>query len=1652
MKLVYLLNSVLLLACNVAALSSDLMPIELLNLEIESQTVDTYSGDTSEIENRLVALDKLSAQCEGHEYISGDVQILHLKVVTAMLLGRDELLNEWQHEYAGKVETSIEYGLLNWELYYKSLELILSIYINGFERFRSSLEDLIIRSEIAGASAIQSVLLLEIISHADEQEDEEYITELDESLHKDDNLSVDLSYFNYLLLVGNYYASLDSTERALKNYSQADSVATRIGLNRFSRSTQFLSHLIKTENLPLSPDDLTLSLDYIEEMMQHEFLGDVSSEVLRVADSHITYEHYTEAEELLINCLQHLEEEFVQSKHYLDNVASSRYVQMRSTVSTDEMQAEMYYLLYNKLAVCQAWQGKVDQFFENMDIAVEYAKDLGYSEWVLSTYLEVVHTCDAIQNWQFWTLYIERACITVETIDDDDCTYPPCKVYWQLRILELYIDQGFLSVDARNFNRAIQLAENTLLRAKATDNMQYLYEALLATATLHNLANNQSSKAYSLFKGADSLSTHHDLVTNYSWEQCAWPLYVQFKDFTRLRNEISEHFDHFLQEEDYRYIVKDLLVQWYAWVCLQTSEDRDWDVYYRMIDQLYSLVETEDLTTTLNLKMWCAYLYSEFLKSSSSEGILNFDGRTQSIFEGYRKIRPEDLDEFDWDMILDYLDVGLSLLRYLSQVAFEDYHELLLTIEPVVWDANDLERDSWFLQFVYGTNGWFDDQLYKKYVTRILSYELCSTRLENRFFYAGYLHSLGDISQAIEEYKIALLESKQLSLMYHEVEILTALGGCYRDNRQTALAKRRLMEAKDLAKEIGYSGYFDTIYCELFDDVLTIDDDNYLEVLRSYLVNSSTQNLPLGQIQALGSLVHYYSQPQFTDSEKLIDYMNQGFHLRKVLFNSGSELRYFFFLDKCLDAIDISPQLIPFVLNYFSGAVVSDERIVEICENLEFFKDADLGDIIEENRQQFPFVYLNVLDAQDYLRSVFDGRYLQTDQFRQRLAFLLELGGDKREWGVQNAVWSINKRIKQIESYQSVPAYTGFGFQYDVQGAELIVTNVWLGSPASEYLIPGDRIFELQSTIIPTSNVAELLGDLSLHQTNTEFNVSRNGSDTLTFRISPGKVQPNVFAKEPIEEITFLLDKFLSISDSLIATADNIRSYPGFLGHYREFLMYYPYRIQYGNPEPISSELLTSTLNRYEDVATTNLIYSSLKHADILNDNPILMREYRRYTDRISHIQRELSSCEEDDDENLQQLIAARRSAYLELEYFADYSLESKEADYSASLGQMSLGFEELDQFDLVYRFCSTSYLNNVVFTYSENEVGIGVLATEEELAVQIKAAKQAMSFSATSSSSHSVKMMNEALLKLTKSIFGFVPVLQNPEEKRSFLVVAEGALNLFPFEALLVKFASDTTEYHHLSEAATITYAPSLASYLQFKHRDDLGQVNSEKALLVAANPATHAAQSYMSNILATRSGDLGSIEHVDDEIVAINEVMTDDHSKSLLQEIVIMGSSNISEQIFKQEISENIRYLHIAAHGVHDFEDPRYSGILLGRNSNDTEDGILQAHEIYPLDIRADLVVLSSCFSGFGEIDPNEGNLGIYRSFLIAGANSVIVSLWNVEDESTSILFAKFYEYLSTGKSKTEALNLARLYLMEETDFSHPFYWAPFVLYGVN
>jgi len=156
--------------------------------------------------------------------------------------------------------------------------------------------------------------------------------------------------------------------------------------------------------------------------------------------------------------------------------------------------------------------------------------------------------------------------------------------------------------------------------------------------------------------------------------------------------------------------------------------------------------------------------------------------------------------------------------------------------------------------------------------------------------------------------------------------------------------------------------------------------------------------------------------------------------------------------------------------------------------------------------------------------------------------------------------------------------------------------------------------------------------------------------------------------------------------------------------------------------------------------------------------------------------------------------------------------------------------------------------------------------------------------------------------------------------------------------------------------------------------------------------------------------------------------------------------------EETVKSEKMDQFRYIHFASHGFIDESKPGRSGILLSRDAHSAEDGVLQMGEIMRLKLNADLVTLSACNTGLGKLMDGEGILGLTRAFFYAGARNITVSLWNVNDSSTSALMKVFYENLNRGLSKSAALRQAKLTLLrgKEAAWRHPYYWAAFVLVG--
>jgi CHAT domain-containing protein len=280
----------------------------------------------------------------------------------------------------------------------------------------------------------------------------------------------------------------------------------------------------------------------------------------------------------------------------------------------------------------------------------------------------------------------------------------------------------------------------------------------------------------------------------------------------------------------------------------------------------------------------------------------------------------------------------------------------------------------------------------------------------------------------------------------------------------------------------------------------------------------------------------------------------------------------------------------------------------------------------------------------------------------------------------------------------------------------------------------------------------------------------------------------------------------------------------------------------------------------------------------------------------------------------------------------------------------------------------------------------------------------------------------------------------------KELIIVPHDVLHYLPFHALV------GSDGRYLIEKYPIYYLSS-ASLLQFVK--EKGKAGGEK-------------------VLAFGNPDLGDPE----KNLEFAELEAKEVKAAYPESSVYIGKEATEEK--SKTLSANHDILHFATHAKLDEDDPLSSAVLLARE--DREDGRLEVREIFGMDLKAKLVVLSGCETGLGKLSTGDELVGLTRAFIYAGTPSVVASLWSVDDSSTAHLMASFYKNLKT-MSKVEALRQAQLELIRgegrsdmlarrgvggigklgetaksesrsqdliSVSTSHPYFWAPFILVG--
>ena len=268
------------------------------------------------------------------------------------------------------------------------------------------------------------------------------------------------------------------------------------------------------------------------------------------------------------------------------------------------------------------------------------------------------------------------------------------------------------------------------------------------------------------------------------------------------------------------------------------------------------------------------------------------------------------------------------------------------------------------------------------------------------------------------------------------------------------------------------------------------------------------------------------------------------------------------------------------------------------------------------------------------------------------------------------------------------------------------------------------------------------------------------------------------------------------------------------------------------------------------------------------------------------------------------------------------------------------------------------------------------------------------------------IEAVHDSLLQSTqahlKELYDELIAPVAPRLKAKHLIfVPHGLLHYVPFHALF-----DGSK--HLIDRYTVSYSPSASIYALCQRRP----ANSAGASLVFGIPDPQAPA-------------------ILDEVQALTGV---------LDQAELFVGQNATVNVLREKGPAS-RLIHIATHGRFRQDNPMFSAIRMG-------DSFLSLFDLYQLRLPVELITLSGCSTGLNVVAAGDELIGLARGLLHAGAQSLILSLWDVHDQSTAEFMTAFYRRLGTGESKAEALRSAMLQL--RASYPHCYQWAPFILVG--
>ncbi len=294
-------------------------------------------------------------------------------------------------------------------------------------------------------------------------------------------------------------------------------------------------------------------------------------------------------------------------------------------------------------------------------------------------------------------------------------------------------------------------------------------------------------------------------------------------------------------------------------------------------------------------------------------------------------------------------------------------------------------------------------------------------------------------------------------------------------------------------------------------------------------------------------------------------------------------------------------------------------------------------------------------------------------------------------------------------------------------------------------------------------------------------------------------------------------------------------------------------------------------------------------------------------------------------------------------------------------------------------------------------------------------------------------KVNKKQFLRWGHELYGmfFDKIDSNVKNIEKLYISSHGMISKIPFELILTHTQNEKNNKYsdlpYLIHDMEVNYIIGCDYFLD-------KNINNEFNSILAFSP--------ISSFSRRDNYNLPNLPYSSNEVESIKKISTKNNINSTIKKF-----HDANEDNFKQLLQDNYDVIHLSTHGILNEENPKFSSLILS-NTNENEDGILYANELYNLNLNTNLIVLSSCESGEGKFISGEGILSLMQGVFYAGSNNLIYTLWKIDDKKSAKLMENFYSELLSNKSPiSTSLRNAKLEMIKNSETAAPRHWGAFI-----